>query len=194
MASLPRALKPLDYTAYLKTPEIKQRYDIVDGEFRFMAPAPDLYHQDSVGDFFSQLKSHVKRRRLGKVYIAPADVIIRKNPMQTRQPDVFFISNARLAIAQNAVHGGPDLVVEVLSPGNSARKVEEKLRDYAAAGVLEAWIADRKKRQIAVMHPKEGTFQITALYGAKQILRSLVLPRLRLPVRQVFPGEPAPRR
>jgi hypothetical protein len=37
----------------------------------------------------------VRERRLGEVFIAPIDIVIRRDPLRTRQPDLLFISNAR---------------------------------------------------------------------------------------------------
>ncbi|MBI3695163.1 MAG: Uma2 family endonuclease [Acidobacteria bacterium] len=184
MASVP---KPLDYAAYLKTPETKRRFDIVDGEFQFMSPAPDTIHQQTVLEVCDYLKRHVERYDLGQVFVSPVDVIISKTPMRTRQPDVLYVSRSRQHLVQAQIEGGPDLVVEILSPGNTPKRVQEKLRDYAAIGVLEAWLLDRKQRVIGVWRPVQGVFQQTALYHPGQRVRSNVLPRLRLPVDRVFP-------
>jgi Uma2 family endonuclease len=118
--------------------------------------------------------------------MAPLDVIISKNPMRTRQPDVLFVSHARLKLLDERLHGAPDLVVEILSPGNMAKKIAEKLRDDASIGVREAWVADRKTGAITVLHPKGGEFRETALYTPGQRLRSKVLPQLRLDVGKIF--------
>lgn len=183
MASLPR---PLDYAAYLRTPETKHRYDIVDGVMKFMSPAPTLSHQEILLRITLALHRHVERYQLGKVYPAPADVIISKTPLRTRQPDVMFISNARLHLAQNVMHGGPDLVVEIISPGNTPKYIRDKLCDYASADVREAWVVDPKQATISVLHPENGEFRQTAAIAADSRLRSRVLPRLSLPVRRVF--------
>jgi Uma2 family endonuclease len=185
MASVP---KPLDYAAYLKTPEIKRRYDVVDGEFRFMSPAPTTLHQFVLQEIFVAVDRHVKRYSLGQAFLAPCDIIISKSPLRTRQPDVMFISNSRRPIIQDQVQGGPDLVVEVLSPGNTEKQVGEKLRDYAAVDVREAWIADPKRKTVSVLHPEKGEFRETRRFSSRQRLRSKVLPRLRLPVAKVFPS------
>ncbi len=183
MASVP---KPLDYQAYLRTPEIRRRYDIIDGEFHFMAPSPGWSHQQAVGQVFELLKRHVDQRRLGHVLMAPFDVIIAKNPMRTRQPDVLYVSEGRLKLIDDRLHSAPDLVVEILSPGNSTRKVAEKLRDYASIGVREAWVADPKAKTLTVLHPGRAGFRETAVGRPGERVRSKVLPRLRLDVGKIF--------
>ena len=183
MATAP---KPLDYAAYLKTPETMRRYDIVDGAMIFMSPSPDAPNQETSGEIYTLLKRHVERHRSGEVYYAPLDVFISKSPLCARQPDVLYISNSRLGLIDGPIHGGPDLVVEILSPGNGPAQVQQKLRDYAAAGVREAWLLDRNRKTITVLHPVKGEFRETAVFGVTQRLRSKVLPRLALPVRKVF--------
>lgn len=183
MASVP---KPLDYEAYLRTPEIRRRYDIIDGEFHFVSPSPGWFHQQDTGRIYMILQRHVERRGLGHVVTAPMDVIISKNPMRTRQPEVLYVSHARLKVIDERLHSAPELVVEVLSPGNTPKRVAEKLADYAAIGVLEAWVADPKRKTIAVLRPQGGGFREAAVYGVGQRLRSKVLPQLRLDVGRVF--------
>ena len=78
------------------------------------------------------------------------------------------------------------MVVDVLSPSNPPKQVEQKLRAYASVDVREAWVADPKQRSIAVLHLPQGEFQETAVYGAEQRLRSKVLPRLGLAVGRIF--------
>ena len=119
--------------------------------------------------------------------MAPLDVIISKNPMRTRQPDILFVSHGRLRLIDERLHSAPDLVVEILSPGNTRKQIEQKLRDYAAIGVREAWIADRRQKSISVLHPERDEFRQTAVCRGAQQLRSRVLPRLRLAARRIFP-------
>ena len=112
----------LTYEQYLKTPEIKARYDIVDGVM-IMAPAPTLNHQKVLGRLFARLDPFVGERQLGEVFFAPVDVLVRREPLRTRQPDLLFVSNERAGILGDIVEGAPDLVVEVLSPSNSRADV-----------------------------------------------------------------------
>jgi Uma2 family endonuclease len=58
--------------------------------------------------------------RLGRAFLAPLDIVIRQDPPRTRQPDPMFISNARrYIIGQRVIEGGPNLVIEILSPSNT---------------------------------------------------------------------------
>jgi Uma2 family endonuclease len=77
---------------------------------------------------FMKVDSFVPMHRIGLTFLAPLDVVIRRDPLRTRQPDLMFISNARrYIIGRQVIEGGPDLVVEILSPSNTRRELQEKL-------------------------------------------------------------------
>ncbi|HLF03952.1 MAG TPA: hypothetical protein VI855_01885, partial [Dehalococcoidia bacterium] len=72
----------LTYEEYLAGPEIKARYDIVDGEM-IMAPAPTLGHQTILRQIFLPLHRFVTEHHLGEVWFAPLDVVIQREPLRT---------------------------------------------------------------------------------------------------------------
>src|SRR5881396_3484776 len=74
-----------------------QRYEIIDGNL-VMAPAPDTWHQSWLNDINLFLSKFVKQRKLGRIFIAPIDIVL--DPENTVQPDIVFISNANLGIIQ----------------------------------------------------------------------------------------------
>jgi Uma2 family endonuclease len=100
-------LKHLTYAEYLALPEMKARYSIVDGELvRDASPTPD--HQTVLLELAVILVRFVREHRLGKVFTAPLDIVIRRDPLHTRQPDLMFISNARRhIIGRQVIEGGP---------------------------------------------------------------------------------------
>jgi Uma2 family endonuclease len=86
--------KPLTYEKYLAMPEMKCRYEIIDGEL-LMAASPIPIHQWIVGNVYRVLHAFVSLHRLGIVLMAPLDILIRRDPLGTRQPDLLFLSTAR---------------------------------------------------------------------------------------------------
>jgi Uma2 family endonuclease len=180
-------LKHLTYQQYLDLPEMKARYSIVDGELVLdAAPTPD--HQTVLQELFVKLDSLMRALRLGRVYLAPPDIVIRRDPLRTRQPDVMFISNARRSIiGRQVIEGGPDLVIEILSPSNTRRELVEKLQDYQRIGVREAWIVSPQAQTIEVLQLSVERIERLGLYGLSDTIVSLVLPELRLTVNDIFP-------
>ena len=175
----------LTYEEYLKTPEIKARYDIVDGVM-IMAPAPSVDHQKVLRQLFRMLDPFVQQQQLGELLFAPLDVVIQREPLRTRQPDLLFVSNERAAILGQMVEGAPDLVVEVLSPSNSRTEVEAKLVDYAALGVRECWLVSPEAGSVEVLQSAEGNWTRLALLGVGDQVQSQVLSGLALGVGEIF--------
>jgi Uma2 family endonuclease len=180
-------LKHLTYQQYLDLPEMKARYSIVDGEL-VMAAAPTTEHQRCILELALKLTPLVRERRLGEIFIAPVDIVIRRDPLRTRQPDLLFISNARrYIIGRQVIEGGPDLVIEILSPSNTRRELEEKLQDYQAIGVREAWIIGPQGRTVEVLQVSPEGSERSGLYGLSDAIVSQVLPELQLTVNEIFP-------
>lgn len=177
--------RQLTYKEYLKTPEIKARYDIVDGVMT-MAPAPTLGHQKILGQLHLMLHQFASEHHLGQVYFAPADVIIQREPLRTRQPDLLFVSNEHVSILADQVEGAPDLVAEILSPSNTRSDLEAKLTDYATLGVLECWLISPEARTVEVLGLTDGSWSRLAISGLGEQVLSQVLPELSLAVAQLF--------
>ena len=175
----------LTYEEYLKTPEIKARYDIVDGVM-IMAPSPTLRHQTILRQLFLLLNRFVAEHQLGEVWFAPLDILVQREPLRTRQPDLLFVSNERSEILGEIIEGAPDLVVEVLSPDNSRADIEAKLADYAGLGVLECWLVSPEARSVEVLGLSEGNWDRVAMYGSGDRVSSRVLVDLAVAVSELF--------
>ena len=179
-------LKHLTYDAYLAMPEMKQRYSILDGEL-VMAASPNPQHQAIVQALLLKLDPLVRQHQIGWVFVAPLDIVIRREPLWTRQPDVMFIGQERrFVIGPQVIEGAPDLVIEVLSPTNTRRELQGKLDDYRTIGVREAWVVSPEARTLEVLQLTPA-MQRLGLYGLGDLLASQVLPDLRLTVDDIFP-------
>lgn len=118
------AAPPLTYEAYLAEGEVFRRYDILDG-VRHMTN-PTRRHQRILIHLTRLLGTYEGVNGLGEVLVAPCDLLITRVPLRTRQPDVLFISHERLAQCPPPTDAaplevGPELVVEILSPSETAR-------------------------------------------------------------------------
>ena len=170
---------------YLSIPEDDEnRYELIDGEL-YMAPAPSWRHQDTVGNIYVALREFVHTDGLGRITMAPIDVYLSDEDVF--QPDVVYISIERLDIIHpNGVHGAPDLVVEVLSPGTERRDKTLKSARYAMFDVREYWQADPIAKTIAVLRARDGVFEHVGVFGEGMTLETPLLPGLRVDVSAVF--------
>src|SRR5260221_9129763 len=124
---------PMTYAEYCLLPDDGNRYQVLEGEL-IVSPAPRLLHQDIVLQLALLLSGHVKARNLGKVYVAPVDVIL--GPTTVVQPDILFVRGEHMEIVTDQnIQGPPDLCVEVLSPGTESIDRERKKTLYARFGV-----------------------------------------------------------
>lgn len=99
-----------------------------------------------------------------------------------------FISDARrYIIGRQVIEGGPDLVIENLSPSNTRRELQEKLQDYQAIGVREGWVIAPQGRTVEVLQLSAGNIERSGLYGLGDVIVSQVLPELNLSVNTIFP-------
>lgn len=75
-----------------------------------------------------------------------------------RGADVAFVSRQRWDATEDDENllGSPELVIEVLSPSNTKREMQEKATLYLATGAQEFWVVDGKQRMVTVVS-REGT-------------------------------------
>jgi Uma2 family endonuclease len=171
------------YEDYARLPD-DRRYEVIDGEL-FVTPAPTPFHQIVALRILRALEALVEREARGIVLVAPCDVVLSR--FDVLQPDIFFISSARLGvIGEKYVSDAPDLIVEVLSPGTRKRDRTLKANRYARFGVREMWIADPDRKTIEVHVNEAETFRRQATYAAKDTLVSPLLPGLEIPLERVF--------
>src|SRR5262245_21951694 len=123
-----------------------------------MAASPIPLHRWIVGNVYRVLHAFVSLHRLGILLMAPLEILIRRDSLRTRQPDLLFLSAARSGITEGAQLRGlqllqqvPDLVIEILSPINTRRDLDQKLEDYRSIGVRECWIVSPEALTMEVM-------------------------------------------
>ena len=165
--------------------------ELVRGEVR-LSPMPGLAHSRIVRNIFVALYAHVLARDVGEVFGDGIGYVLPELPRTNRGPDVSFIRTGKLpaeAPVKGSARAAPDLAVEVLSPSNTARKVEEKVADYVAAGVAVVWIVNPRLRRVTVRTPEGGA---RALDEDATLDGAPVLPDFTLRVADVFAGVRAP--
>ncbi len=140
-ASLPLAIER-HWTAaeYRRLPEGPPYYELEDGELLEMV-RPRRKHQLSLGELYAAISAHVRRERLGKIWL---EVAVELAPTRMYIPDLSFLLTENLGRFADdvAIQGPPDLVVEVVSPSTARRDRSQKLRAYHQAGVPWYWLVE----------------------------------------------------
>ena len=141
--------------AYLDlTDGTNRRIELINGRLEFL-PMPTELHQALVGFLYHALLSFVTKGKLGIVPFPPLRVRVPRGHF--REPDVLFLRNENFHLRTNRIWSGADVVMEVVSPDPKDRKrdYDEKLVDYAEAGIAEYWIVDAE-RQSVIVHRLDG--------------------------------------
>jgi len=172
---------------YLRTPETVLPQELIHGRL-MVADAPLVPHQAAVADLFRALDSHVRDHDLGRVWLAPLDVILDAGRAVVVQPDLLFVSRERRAIVTDRVRGAPDLVLEVLSPDPRVGHTGTRLELFARYGVRECWLVHVPARRIEIVGFGAGAVQARRVFVAGARLLSDVLPRFARTPASVLEG------
>jgi len=125
-----------------------------------------------------------------KALVPPGSYVQTKVPFRAlpeyelRVADVAYVTPARWANANpdDYLAGAPDLVIEVLSPSNTAAEMYEKERLCLENGTREFWILDALHRLVKVSTP-DGT---TRTYKSGQDIPLPLFGENRLAVNDIF--------
>lgn len=181
--------KLITYQDYMAEDELYHRYDIVDGVRIFMTN-PTISHQHLLRLILIALGPLEDEFHLGTLIPAPCDVLITREPLRTRQPDVLFISTSRLSGRSlsdpSPLSPAPELVVEILSPSNTPRTLGDKIADYCASGVLECWLVSPQGETVEVLRLTPSGPQIVGTYAYGETLTPQTFPNLTITVADIF--------
>jgi Uma2 family endonuclease len=137
----------------LKLPMGKgKRYELVAGELREMAPAGYRHGKDTIR-IGAIIHNYVAPRHLGDVVAAETGFLLRTNPDYVRAPDCAFVAAGRLPAGPDPVGYAafaPDFVVEVVSPGDTAADVQEKIVQWLQSGTKVVWAVYSSLREVVV--------------------------------------------
>jgi Uma2 family endonuclease len=161
-----------------------RRYEVSNGMLRVM-PAFSISHQTAALRLASALLKYIEVRDLGRLLLAPCNVIL--NATTLIQPDIFFVRRERTGMIEAMnMWGAPDMVIEIISPGNQDRAMQIKRSLYSRFNVQEYWIADPGRETIDVLAWSEIGYLPAGTYGKTDQLRSRIFPKLALSLNKVF--------
>jgi Uma2 family endonuclease len=163
------------------------RYEIIDGEL-YVSKQPSLGHQYAADSVCAALRSWSAETRAGMAFSAPGVIFAEDDNVA---PDVVWVRADRLREAvgpDEKLHEAPDLVVEVLSPGetNERRDRETKRKLYSRRGVLEYWVVDVETRSVSQYRHVGDALELADTVGPGGWIESPLLPGFRCSVDVLF--------
>ena len=172
--------------------QFNERVELIKGKIFKMSPAPNRYHQD-VSWILSRKIDLFFRKSTCKMYAAPFDVRLINFKESTEdnqvtsvvQPDLCVICDANKLDEKGCI-GAPDLIIEILSPGNSKREMDVKFDLYQENGVAEYWIVNPMEKNIYVYVLENERY-----IGLKPLIESSTFvsptfPKLKFAVKNIF--------
>jgi Uma2 family endonuclease len=172
----------------LRLPADGMRHELIDGELRTMAPAGGPHGRDALR-IGARLLAHAEARVLGEVFAAETGFLLRRDPDLVRAGDVAFVRADRLpteGLPTGFVPLAPDLVVEVVSPGDTAADVQDKVDTWLRCGTRAVWVLYPGPRLVA--HRPDGTAR--ALGPDDVVDGDEVLPGFRMRLRDLLSARP----
>ena len=136
------------------------REELLNGKI-YMMSSPTVNHSQIASNIYYAFRSYLKGKTCRAfndgvdVYLTEKDRVI---------PDAMIVCNKN-NIKLDGIHGAPDLVVEVLSPGTSKNDKGYKKDLYEKSGVKEYWIIDPMLRSIEVYLLTDGEFALDEVYA-----------------------------
>ena len=165
---------------------VGERYELIYGEAYAMSGS-NTRHQEILGELFAQFHNYLRGKPC-KVLSSPYDVRLFYEEDESDdtvvQPDILVICDKK-KIGPEGCRGAPDLVIEILSPSNTAIEMERKFSLYLDAGVREYWIVDPENYRLKVSCFRDGTI-LTSTYGSADIVEVDIFPDLKIALEQVF--------
>lgn len=181
------------YADYVKW-TFEERLELIKGKIFNMSPAPARRHQKILGKLFTPISNFLDGKPC-EVYSAPFDV--RLTPLKGKkrkdnqiytvvQPDICVISDIDKLDDRGCI-GAPDLIIEILSPGNTKKEMSDKFQVYEENGVREYWLVEPNDNVIIVyVLNDEGNYIGLRPYTEDDVITSSVLQGLEISVSKIF--------
>jgi len=171
---------------YLRlTEQTNHLIEFTDGSIEVL-PMPTSRHQTILLLLYERFKTAVQPTG-GKVLVAP--LRLRLRPGKFREPDILLLRSAGDPRYQDAFWLGADLVIEVVSPDRPERDTEEKVRDYAEAGIPEYWIVNPLDETVTVLTLEEQAYALHGIFHRGQRAISKLLDGFGIEVDEIFDAQ-----
>ncbi|MGB0521913.1 MAG: Uma2 family endonuclease [Flammeovirgaceae bacterium] len=181
--------KTYSYADYLLW-QLKERVELIKGKLFKMPPAPSMQHQRVSGRIYGEFWSYFKNKPC-EVFSAPFDVRLPKKSNADEkvftvvQPDICIVCDKEKLDRRGCI-GAPDLVIEILSPGNSKKEMQEKFDVYEEAGVREYWLVDFYAKNVIMYVLKDNQYIGLKPFTEDVMLNSYIFPEITIELAPVF--------
>jgi Uma2 family endonuclease len=183
--------KQYTYADYL-TWNFKERVELIKGLIYKMSPAPSSVHQLISGYLHTDINNFLRKSDC-KAFAAPFDVRLTNKRKSTEdnviinvvQPDICVICDPS-KIDKRGCLGAPNLVIEIVSKGNTKLELEQKFNLYEENAVQEYWIVQPGDQTVSVFDLVQDKYSLRQIYSNDSKIDVAVLPGLVLDMKDIF--------
>jgi len=168
-----------------------ERLELIKGKIYKMSPAPSRVHQKVLTNLFRPIANFLDGKPC-ELYVAPFDVRFPKESKDDKdiytvlQPDLCVICD-KSKLDDRGCLGAPDLVIEILSPGNNKKELLNKYKVYEEFGVKEYWVVSQSDQNILIYTLSgEGKYVPSKIFTLSEKVSSSALPGFVLKIDDVF--------
>ena len=179
------------YADYL-TWEFEDRVELFRGKVFSMGATPNTSHQRISGKLSGILWQKFNNMSLN-FFAAPFDVRLLDKKKSTLDQEIYTVVQPDLCVIcddakidERGAIGAPDLVIEILSPGNSNKEMKYKFDLYEEAGVLEYWIVNPADKTVFIYVLKENEFIGMHPLIEEDSIQSKLFPELDFQLESIF--------
>jgi Uma2 family endonuclease len=182
MSNTPTTNKPLTLDEFLDLPETDRPYELIDGQ-AILKMSPKFFHSRLQKTLLLLLDRWSENK--GRIELEWAVILKRKELDWVPVPDLTYISFDRLSVdwlQDEACPVAPELVIEIISPGQTFGELAEKATDYLIAGIDRVWIVDTKAQTITIFY----TNNIPRTFRGDTVITDELLPGLEFSPQELF--------
>ena len=179
-----RVISKLTLNEFLSLSESNDRCEFVDGEL-IVKMSPTSPHSRAQKRLLRLLDDWCESSNQGEVNPEWTVVLKRLGVDWAPVPDLTYISHCRVPTdwdGEGPCPGIPELVVEIISPGQTFGELTQKATDYLLAGVNRVWVIDTKAQSVTIFRRDD----LPQTIKADGKISDSLLPELVLPVTSLF--------
>lgn len=172
--------------------DFPERVELIDGKVFVQDPITYTVHQRMSIKLANPIWKYLKGRAY-EIFAAPFDGRFPTESLaddkiwNVVQPDLCICNKA--VLDERGCLGAPDIVIEILSPGNSIIELNNKFDLYESAGVKEYWLVSPQDNTVVVNTLQDGKYITARPITSGSVLKSSILPSFSLDLSELFGEE-----
>ena len=145
-------------------------------------------HQKIARNLTGELYNYFKGKTC-QLFSAPFDVVLgNKEGLEDSvvQPDLCVVCDPKKLENDKRCLGAPDLIIEILSPGNSQKELRYKYELYQESGVCEYWVVRPTDKEITQFVLENGQYRTLPPIVEGDVIHSVIFPELGVATEDIF--------